>query len=639
MWGAGRNAFGSVDAALAAFEQSPTMLSLCEGPDLVVSALNTAARVACGDQLGLPAAEALPDLFGTQLLERLQEVYDTGRPFEARGWPVQALDADGDRKQIFVSLTMTPCFFVDGSMRGVVTIANEVPKPPRGLGPDGVLTAPELRSAMVDALLPAGLPILPEVDLAGRYLLAGAGTSAGGDWFDAILLPDGRIALVVGEVVGRGVNASVVMGQLKTILEERLRTDGDMAAGLEALDRRARWMPEARAATVCVAILDARTGALSYCTAGHPPPLVVGADGHAVYLPPTGAGPLASGHRYEVLEAVLRRDDVLLLYSDALVARPGRSAAQNTLDLLHVAGDTLRGVTRQLKEGEQAVERICARTVELLTPAGSDDDIIVFAAQRKRPMEPLAMAMPAALASLRVTRSAIREWLSAVGVSQLDEMALRHAVGELVSNAVEHAYVGRGPQDEATVWLHMCLTSEGVIEAQVVDHGRWRPPRRANGRGRGLALAKGFTDELEIHHDARGTTGTLRLRVLRRVQLFTSSTEADASAASERDPVGCVQADGLLVITGAIDQNSSDEVRRRLSHANHGGASDVMVDLTGVTHLASAGVQLLYEAMSPWAEEESHVHLIAAAGSTAQHVLDLVRLPYTAGFDNEPPIR
>jgi serine phosphatase RsbU (regulator of sigma subunit) len=142
------------------------------------------------------------------------------------------------------------------------------------------------------ALLPKGLPVLPRARIAARYLVAAGDQAAGGDWFDALPLTVGDVALVVGDVVGHGVAASAAMGQLRAVLRHMLATQPDLGAVLEQLDAFAAAEPVLRATTVCVAVLDPEDGGLRYATCGHPPPLVVAPDGAARYLPATGSGPL-----------------------------------------------------------------------------------------------------------------------------------------------------------------------------------------------------------------------------------------------------------------------------------------------------------------------------------------------------------
>lgn len=629
------------ESVLAAFEQAPSLLAVCEGPDLVLTALNRVARQVYGDRVGAAVEAALPGEEAHEVVAWTQEAYRTGQPVQGRLWHCER-SAEGEARDAWLSFSITPCHAGDGSVRGVVTQAVDVTDEVRARSREES-RARELQQrleiaredlvSLQDALLPEGLPVAPGVQLAARYLLAEDGVRAGGDWFDAVALPDGRLVLVVGDVVGHGVRATVVMGELRTLFEERVRGDGDVVAALELLEARAVRVPQARAATVCAAVLDPRAGTLRYCTAGHPPPLVVSAAGEATYLPVTGSGALGSGLPFELGEHRMEVDDTLLLYTDGLVERPGRSTVQNTLDLARVASEAVRPGA---PSGDRAVHRVARVAVEQLTAtSGYDDDITVLAARRVRPSDPLEMTVPAFPDTLRAVRQNLGDWLADLGVGQIDELALQHAVGELVSNAVEHAYEPDRPRQDAVVSVHACLLPGGIVEVEVADRGTWRRPGPAGGRGRGLAMASGFSDELRVSHDERGTRAVLRQRPSTPVDLLKGTVVAAASVAA---PMQMRHEDGLVELSGALDHRSSDELRRRLSHATRGGTIGVVVDLAGVTHLGSAGVQVLYEEMvPPRDDEEAGLVLVAPPGSPAQHVLELVRLPYVAASGDPRP--
>jgi hypothetical protein len=134
-----------------------------------------------------------------------------------------------------------------------------------------------------EALLPTTLPMLPRARIAARYLVAGLEQAAGGDWFDAIPLDGGDIALVVGDVVGHGATASAAMGQLRAVLAELLAAEDDLGQVLRRADAFAARMPSLRATTLALVVLDPAAGTLRYTTCGHPPPLVIGVDRKARY--------------------------------------------------------------------------------------------------------------------------------------------------------------------------------------------------------------------------------------------------------------------------------------------------------------------------------------------------------------------
>jgi len=493
----------------------------------------------------------------------------------------------------------------------------------------------ELLTTLQDALLPAELPVLPGLDVSARYLLAQAHTSAGGDWYDAIPLPDGTVALVVGDVVGHGVAASAVMGQLRAVFEERLRSEGSMTSALTALDRYAALRHEAWATTVCVVVLDPASGEMTYCTAGHPPPLVATTSGSASYLPLTGAGPLVSGVGFPVARHRLGQDDVLVLYSDAIVERPGLTLAENATEFAEAVASAVAAGPGEVAgevawdsvadRRQLATERACRAPLErLTTTAGYSDDITLLAAQRTGVPAPLSLSLPAVPESIRHARLSLGEWLAMLRVQPLDEMALQHAVTELVTNAVEHAYPTRPGHQAGTVEVSASLSRDGRVEVAVADQGQWRPPADDSRRGRGLAMTEGFVDAMMLDRDASGTTVRVRHRVSRPALFLTGLDSPGHQRYPSTFAVEPAPGGGLKV-SGVVDTTTVDDLRVALLQAAQGGGRRPTIDLSGVTLLCSVGVQALMELKARHPESR----LVVAEGSSAQHVLDLVHLEHT----------
>src|SRR5262249_53910567 len=157
---------------------------------------------------------------------------------------------------------------------------------------------------------------------------------------------------------------------------------GELSAAVGAADRMARGSRGARAATVCVVLLDPLTGALSYCTAGHPPPLVLPVDGDARYLPASGGGPLGVGSAFPTSGARLAAGEMLLLCTDGILERPGRELSASTVELARVAANV--AADRVFRgDSSSPVDRLATQTLELLTrETGHTDDITLLAAQR-----------------------------------------------------------------------------------------------------------------------------------------------------------------------------------------------------------------------------------------------------------------
>ncbi len=502
-------------------------------------------------------------------------------------------------------------------------------------------------AVLQEALLPTVLPVLPRARIAARYLVAGQEQAAGGDWFDAIPLADGSVALVVGDVVGHGVVAAAAMGQLRAVLAELLAAEADLGTVLERADAFAARTPALRAATLALAVLDPAGGTLRYTTCGHPPPLVIGIDRAARYLEGTGTGPLGTGSPPVLATSALAPGELLMLYSDGLVERPDRTIAEGMAELAAAAAGAVAEAPaeRALAPAADpaAAERVCQRTVELLTRTGRADDITTLAAQRLAdPVPALRLELPSERASLTTARDAFAGWLSRLGAAADDADALHLALVEVFTNAIEHAYPRGEP---GIIELEATLGDDGNVECRVTDHGSWRQPDPADAdRGHGLMVAGQVVDQLLVSHPpqppdgaagSRGTIVTLRHRLGRPAVL--ASGHDSAHAAHPADPPFAVDtsiaesATARALVRGPVDITTADQLARRLLSVSRGGTVPLVADLTGVTQLASAGVRALYAVSGQMAAHGQDLTLITAPGSAAHLVLDLVRLAHTAG--------
>ncbi|MDP9815218.1 SpoIIE family protein phosphatase [Spirilliplanes yamanashiensis] len=615
-------------------EQAPFILILCEGPELRVAAANAAARAVAPERkmVGRPLSEVFDDLAGQQWVDLYGQVYRTGEPVTGQQWRAHLTGPDGTVHELYADFSINPWRHPDGTIRGVIGSGVDVTALVRARLDAEQQNADlqqryrrtrDVVTTLQRELLPRGLPVLPGAQIAASYLLADADTAAGGDWFDAIARPDGTVALVVGDVVGHGVTASGVMGQLRAVLHDRLDDGAGIAEALAAVDRIARRQSAARAATVCVAVLDPADGTLTYCTAGHPAPLVLPTGGGSRHLPVTGGAPLGTGSAFDVRTDRLGPGDVLLLYSDGIVERPGRSAADGTAELARTAEHAAGG--RALHEpGAAPADRVCTQTVELLVRAtGHSDDITLLAAQLVEAVPGLDLRLPVELSSLSAARRELGDWLTAAGAGDDDTFVLQHALGELVTNAIEHA----GPQDDP-VLLRAAVGPDGCLHAEVVDRGRWRPPVHHPDRGRGLAMTSQLVDTLHVERTATGTTATVGHRLSRPPRLLTGERAAAAPATSA-DALTVDEDAGGVRVSGPLDAATAPVLQRDLLRRSRGGTVAAAVDLSGVTHLASAGVAALHAVADRHRQQRTTLRLHAADGTPAAHVLGLVALPYS----------
>jgi anti-anti-sigma factor len=384
-------------------------------------------------------------------------------------------------------------------------------------------------------------------------------------------------------------------------------------------------------------VLDPATGALSYCTAGHPPPLVLPVGTEAVFLPPTGAGPLGVGGSFPaeaVSTATVDPGAMLLLYTDGVLERPGRSMARSTVELAQTAADI--AADRALRDERlRPVERLSVQTLELLTRAtGHSDDITLLAAHRTETPVSLAMRLPAVETRLRDVRRLLADWMAGFAVSAADSVVVQHVVSELAVNAMTHAYVGSAAPDNS-IDISGRLLPSGELRVEVRDHGRWREPEPSPDRGLGLTLAARLADRLQLTREPTGTIAVVEHRLSQPARLLT----VDDLAAGRARPVP-QPADPFLVIDqpaapgprvrvdGPVDSETAERFADAVQTAGAGGLGDLTVDLTGVTLLTSAGVGVLYRIRAQADTHGGRLRLYAPPGSTADMIMSLVGLDH-----------
>ena len=359
----------------------------------------------------------------------------------------------------------------------------------------------EVALTLQRSLLPQCLPARGAVELAAVYRPGSRGLNVGGDWYDAVELPDGRIALAIGDVVGHGLGAATVMGELRMSMrpyfldglppDEVLRRLNALVVGTD--DRTAIGQAFATAAA---AVLDADAGRIELASAGHPPPVLVGPGG-ASFLdvpagPPVGALDDAS---YSSTAYRLDPGSTLVLYTDGLVERRGRPLEAGLGVLLETAskGDDLApdelcgDLVRALVGDEETADDLALLTVRISAAPGF----------RRR-----LRARPTELAPLR---HALRSWLERIGMDEDVAYDVVLAASEACANAIEH------PLERRSRFVDVeALLVEGAVQVRVHDSGRWREPGPPRLRGRGLRLIESFMDDVRIDQAAEGTVVVMR---------------------------------------------------------------------------------------------------------------------------------
>jgi len=355
-------------------------------------------------------------------------------------------------------------------------------------------TALALQHAMLGpATLPGGFAV--------RYHPASRPLQIGGDWYDVVDLDDGRVALIVGDCVGHGLAAATVMGQLRSACRALLLDRPSPSAVLAGLDRFAARLPGARCTTAFCAVLTLGTGELVYSSAGHPPPIMVHADGTTVQLDDGRGVPLAFRPDWSRPEAgvTVPARATLLLYTDGLVERRGRSI-----------DDGIASATDLVQDGRsQTLDQVADHLMFRLEPSGGYSDDVAMLLYRQP--APLAMNFAADVNHLAPSRAALRSWLTQAGVEPDQIQDVLTATGEAVANAIEHGY---SDQPEGTVSLRATAVVD-ALQVTVIDSGTWKAPRIIPGvnRGRGITLMRGLMEDLTIDSNEAGTTVHLYARI------------------------------------------------------------------------------------------------------------------------------
>lgn len=344
------------------------------------------------------------------------------------------------------------------------------------------------------SLLPPGDPEASGLDIACRYLPGNAATEVGGDWFDVIELPGHRTALVVGDVMGRGLRAAVAMGELRTAVRTLALLDLEPAEVLSALDEIARGLgtpggvqqatraarqprdadlSEVYLATCVYAVYDAVTRRCTFANAGHLPPVLVEPGESALMLDVPPGMPLGvGGEPFEEVEVELPEGSLLALYTDGLV-----ESRDHPLD------EGLQAFVGALTDPSSPLEDVCDHVLNTLdTHHGEDDIALLMARVQGLPADSVGdWTLPREPRSVGRAREYARTQLVSWGLEPLVDTA-ELLVSELVTNALRYG--------EGEIRLRLLL--DRTLVCEVWDAGLVQPRRRrardTDEGGRGLQL-------------------------------------------------------------------------------------------------------------------------------------------------------
>ena len=593
-------AHGAADPAalLEAMEAAPAAIYCLSAAEHPVWA-NARARALGTARSDLPAVDGVP------VADLVDTVLRTGRPETVCGRAAP----DGPP----TTAVLRPVRVAGGP--GVLLVIQ-----PEGDGADSPMW-PEALAGIVaqvqHALLPPSLPLLPDLRLSGSYSPAASAESAGGDWYDAVPLGNGRLALVVGDAVGHGIQAAGAMSRLRGAMRSTTLRDPSPAVVLAAMDDLAGHMDDVEGTSVFYGVLDAATGELTYTAAGHPAPLVVHADGRTSYLPITPRPPLGSlpGADRPVRTANVGQGSTLVLFSDGAVPVGGADPGAGMERIARAAGEVI--AASDVLDADVAADLATAIAEEVRSPDGWPDDLAVLVAHRRATgHEPLQLDPPAVPAALPGVRRRLGAWLTALGMSEQDRVGVMVAVGEACANAAEHAYRGvePGPMSVAAA-----VDVDGVLTVTVRDEGTWRPPDRDPGdRGRGLLIMRQLVDRVTLVEEGRGTTVTMSVRLRRGPEVDRERPPGTAAATVtvDRDVEPPV-----VRVAGPVDEVGAEQMRIRLLEASHGGTGRVALDVSGAGLFSSAAVRVVLAIARIARDEDWRLAVHAPEGGLTRHIL------------------
>ncbi|MEV0775368.1 SpoIIE family protein phosphatase [Streptomyces sp. NPDC050428] len=357
----------------------------------------------------------------------------------------------------------------------------------------------DLAEGLQRAMLPRRIPAVAGAEIAVRYRSARLGRDVGGDWYDVIPLPGGRVGAVIGDVQGHDTDAAAVMGQLRIVLRAYAAEGHTPATVMARASEFLHELDTDRFATCVYAEADLATGVVRMVRAGHVDPMIRDTDGSCRRLPAEGGLPLGLSTEfgrvdYPVNTVELDPGQTLVLYTDGLVEMPGTDLDEGMQRLAGVIADGPRDL-------QELADRLCG----VVDGRGGEDDVAVLLLRRQgaspgrtggRLQQQVGRGEPEALASARhMVRAAVRAWGAG---DRSDDIEL--VSDELMTNALTHTDGG------ATVTVRVLPGPERRLRVEVEDRSSVLPRIQDAGEtgisGRGLVLVDVLADEWGV--ESRG---------------------------------------------------------------------------------------------------------------------------------------
>jgi PAS domain S-box-containing protein len=499
----------STELARNAFAAAPSGMVLCDLDGLAMEvnpALERLTGLGAAQLARLPIADILQERDRITLAERLAAAAQFGDGGEP--WGAHVCDADAERVPVTISVVAVRDVHGD-THQLLVQFHDERDR--------------RIAATLQRALLPERLPTVPGLSIAAHISPGGRGTRVGGDWYDVIALPGGRLGVVIGDVAGHGIEAAARMGELRSVARAYALEGHGPIALVERMNGYHAALGADLMTTMIFAVIEIDSGTMRFVNAGHPPPLVVADDATTMVL--EGAGPplgVLDTWRYEERTARLGPGETAVLYTDGLVERRGERLDAGLQRLRTAAG-----------AGTGTVEEIRDRLLAGADVESADDDVTLVVVRGEPVMGPTAhLKLSPDADALRSLRRVLGRWLAEAGAERDEAHDLVMAANEAWQNALEH-----GTGFARTTIDVTFEAANGQVAITVRDPGRRDRSPSDPDRGRGIELMRALADEVSLDLAPHGSTVRLR-RALRAPAPQTGAAAAEPGSEAGRVPDG-----------------------------------------------------------------------------------------------------
>jgi anti-sigma regulatory factor (Ser/Thr protein kinase) len=369
------------------------------------------------------------------------------------------------------------------------------------------------------ALLPERLPDHELVHFDAAYIPATEEAIVGGDWYDAFTLPDGRIAISIGDVAGHGLRAAIVMGEVRQAFRAAALNPTSPSDVLERANTIVNMRQHPIMVTAIFGIIDPATATITYAAAGHPAP-VLALPCLLVERLPSGGIPLGIADSIDATDwsFTIPPGAYLAMYTDGLIEHSHDVIAGEALLL-----DALR---------EEIIERSATPAHSLMQRIfggrkNSDDAAALFVATSDDPRTDFSFDFSAIPLAVPIVRRTLQRYITRLGLDDDRAYAFITAVGEALANAVEHAYAA------CPGIVRVRIKNAGdALHVTIEDDGRWKQAQKRDERGRGLPLMRALMDGVEIRTNQSHTAIHLTMACPPSVISRSSRDSHDRSAGS-----------------------------------------------------------------------------------------------------------